>query len=133
MKALYVLLILASITLIALGFFAMMVARFVLLELGASETFAMASAILELFAIFVGFIGYKRRAKISAILIIASLPMLAWSVLMYDKPTHISLDEVFAFWAIYCVGLIILSVLGFRGKTKDKEVDWDEELLDDLL
>lgn len=96
-----------------------------------SQNFAKSTAILEIIAIIIGFLGLKDLQKTSLTIILTSLPMLFWSYIMYQRPNHISVDEVILGWIIYMVGLIILAVIGFKNYKKIPEEEWDEELLDD--
>jgi hypothetical protein len=102
-------------------------------RLGAliSRNFARVTSILEIIAIIIGILGLKNLKKTSLMIILTSLPMLFWSYLMYQKPTHISVDEVILAWMIYMIGLIVLSAIGFKNYKKIPEIEWDENILDD--
>ena len=97
-----------------------------------SINFAKATSILEVIAIIIGILGFKNLKKTSLIIILTSLPMLFWSYLMYQKPTHISVDEVILAWIIYMIGILALAIIGFRNyEEKIPEMEWDENILDD--
>lgn len=95
---------------------------------GASYAFSIASAIVESLAILVGVLGLKSLQKTSIIIILISLPMLFWSFLMFQKPSHIGLEEVVLFWWIYIIGMIVLSITGLV--SYKKEVIFDDGILD---
>jgi hypothetical protein len=95
-----------------------------------NRNFARVTSILEVIAIIIGILGLKNLKKTSLMIILTSLPMLFWSYLMYQKPTHISVDEVILAWIIYMIGLIVLSAIGFKNYKKTPEMEWDENILD---
>jgi len=134
-KILYVLLIVSCANLLAFGGVCLGMDHFSLDSSSreSSTYFAVVSFVVEVFAIIVGLMGIKLATKISMSIIIPSILMLTWSYLMYAQPSHISVDEVFLFWILYVLGMIFLSVLGFRAKKKTVQAEWDEDLLDDLL
>lgn len=63
---------------------------------------------------------------------ILSLALLAWAVLMYNSPTHISYDEIFWAWIIYGVLNILLFYILYL-KSKQFYVESESDILDSFL